>query len=184
MPWRRSERPQPPPTPLPVPDAEAVRRAALLASWQRDRRVAKRRLAWRWILWYAHQYRWYLLAFMGVLAWVGVSMVRQPVVRSAPQRPDAVSMPDARPSTPTQDVLVTAPSSDATPPLPAATLIPATTYAGLPDLDRAAVRLRPSATREPPPQVTSNASQLPVVGPDTSMTPSLIFENWLHSKEP
>ena len=51
--WRRSI-PQSPrsPGPKPVPDTNELRRAALQASWQRDRRVAQRRMAMRWALWY------------------------------------------------------------------------------------------------------------------------------------
>jgi hypothetical protein len=37
--------------PAVVADSESLRRAALLASWQRDRSVAKRRLWWRWTVW-------------------------------------------------------------------------------------------------------------------------------------
>jgi hypothetical protein len=33
------------------PDAEALRQAALRASWSRDRRVARRRVALRWLAW-------------------------------------------------------------------------------------------------------------------------------------
>lgn len=41
------------PAPYPVRDTESLRRAALQASWQRDRSVGRRRLAWRWALWLA-----------------------------------------------------------------------------------------------------------------------------------
>jgi hypothetical protein len=34
-----------------VPSSDTVRRAALSASWARDRRVARRRLALRWLFW-------------------------------------------------------------------------------------------------------------------------------------
>lgn len=34
-----------------VPSSEAVRVAALSASWVRDRQLRRRRLAWRWLLW-------------------------------------------------------------------------------------------------------------------------------------
>lgn len=37
--------------PAVLPSSDAVRRAALARSWQRDRRVGRRRLAWRWTLW-------------------------------------------------------------------------------------------------------------------------------------
>jgi hypothetical protein len=55
MPWSKITPPQ---TRTPhdgpetaVPSSEAIRRAALSASWERDRRVASRRLAVRWLLW-------------------------------------------------------------------------------------------------------------------------------------
>lgn len=39
-----------------VTDSDALRRAALARSWQRDRRVGRRRLAWRWCLWLLGRY--------------------------------------------------------------------------------------------------------------------------------
>ena len=39
-------------SPAPVPDIDVLRRAALQASWRRDRRIARRRTAMRWALWY------------------------------------------------------------------------------------------------------------------------------------
>lgn len=38
--------------PAPLPDPDALRRAALAASWQRDRHVGRRRLAWRHLQWF------------------------------------------------------------------------------------------------------------------------------------
>lgn len=35
----------------PVPSTESLRQRALSISWRRGRRVAQRRLAWRWLLW-------------------------------------------------------------------------------------------------------------------------------------
>lgn len=35
-----------------VPDADALRQAALRASWARDHTVRRRRIAWRWVLWF------------------------------------------------------------------------------------------------------------------------------------
>lgn len=54
-----------------VPDSDSLRRAALQASWQRGRWVARRRLWWRWTVWAL--LRWVLpaaavLALMGGLA--------------------------------------------------------------------------------------------------------------------
>ena len=36
--------------------SDALRRAALEKSWQRDRRVGRRRVAWRWMLWLLWRY--------------------------------------------------------------------------------------------------------------------------------
>lgn len=47
--------------PSTVPDPDALRLTALQASWRRDRQVGRRRLAWRWAVWYAIQFRWWLL---------------------------------------------------------------------------------------------------------------------------
>lgn len=49
--WSRSTSPTVQAAPAAVPDAQALRRAALQASWQRDRRVGQRRLALRWLVW-------------------------------------------------------------------------------------------------------------------------------------
>lgn len=59
---------RPHPRQLPIPSSEAVRTAALQASWRRDRRVARRRIAWRWIAWYAQRYLPALLALLALLA--------------------------------------------------------------------------------------------------------------------
>ncbi len=57
--------------PAPVPDGEATRRAALQASWRRGRSVARRRLAWRWTLWFVLRglLPALLLAGAAALAW-------------------------------------------------------------------------------------------------------------------
>ena len=47
----RVPRSVPPPGPHRVPDSEALRRHALMVSWQRDREVAARRVRQRWIIW-------------------------------------------------------------------------------------------------------------------------------------
>jgi hypothetical protein len=55
---------------VPVIDTNTLRRAALQNSWQRDQRVARRRLAVRWVLWWLWKYRYYLLALCAVLVCV------------------------------------------------------------------------------------------------------------------
>ncbi|MGE0098365.1 MAG: hypothetical protein AB7S86_08440 [Hydrogenophaga sp.] len=56
------------------PDAEALRQAALRASWVRDRRVGRRRVAVRWIAWAFWRYGLALLLVLvmavAVVAWV------------------------------------------------------------------------------------------------------------------
>lgn len=51
----------------PVIDTNTLRQTALQNSWQRDQRVARRRLAVRWVLWWVWKYRYYLLALCAVL---------------------------------------------------------------------------------------------------------------------
>ena len=55
MPWSKASTVQTPkPNARPsaaVPTSDTVRRAALSASWALDQRVARRRLALRWLLW-------------------------------------------------------------------------------------------------------------------------------------
>ncbi len=50
-----------------VIDTNTLRQAALQKSWQRDQRVARRRLAVRWVLWWVWKYRYNLLALCAVL---------------------------------------------------------------------------------------------------------------------
>ena len=66
--WRRSETPPSPHEgPPSIPDSDAVRQAALQASWRRDRRVAQRRIAWRWLTWYFQRFSPYVVAGFAVL---------------------------------------------------------------------------------------------------------------------
>lgn len=52
-----------------LPTSEELRNQALCASWQRDRQVARRRLAWRWAWWYVARYAWApVLAVMALAA--------------------------------------------------------------------------------------------------------------------
>jgi hypothetical protein len=52
---------------LPVIDTNTLRQAALETSWLRDQRVARRRLAIRWTLWWLWKCRYYLLAVCAIL---------------------------------------------------------------------------------------------------------------------
>lgn len=178
MPWRRSERLKPPTSPLPVPDAESVRRAALMASWQRDRRIAQRRLAWRWLLWCVGRYLLPALALLVALllaAW----LIRSQFLQQEDSR--GAALEPAMAGTPRQ-----VPQAQPAPREPAASLIPATTYLGLPPLDAAALQLRPVTglgTAPTPASVAAAAGVDDTASEDRSPSP-LKPENWLHSKEP
>ncbi len=74
MPWSKNPPTQTPsPTPrgrAAVPTSEAIRRAALGASWARDHRVARRRLALRWLLWAGWRIGLPVLIALAVAAWL------------------------------------------------------------------------------------------------------------------
>ncbi|MGA8513330.1 MAG: hypothetical protein WB821_00990 [Burkholderiaceae bacterium] len=53
---------------MPVLDTNSLRESALRASWQRDQRVARRRLAIRWTLWWLWKYKHFILAALLLLA--------------------------------------------------------------------------------------------------------------------
>ncbi len=54
----------------PVIDTNTLRQAALQKSWQRDQRVARRRVALRWVLWWLWKCRYYLLIACAVVAYL------------------------------------------------------------------------------------------------------------------
>jgi len=82
-------------TPAPVPDVDALRLAALQASWQRDRWVARRRVALRWVLWYAGKYGLQVLLALAVAAFVWLRVL--PAL-NAPDEPVAVPAPVPTPA--------------------------------------------------------------------------------------
>jgi hypothetical protein len=53
---------------MPVVDTNTLREAALRASWRRDQRVARRRLAIRWTLWWIWKFKHFILAACVLLA--------------------------------------------------------------------------------------------------------------------
>ena len=68
--------------PAPVPDIDVLRRAALQASWRRDRRIARRRTAMRWALWYGVRGLPLVLLAAAVAVWLLVPLadhLRTPV---------------------------------------------------------------------------------------------------------
>jgi hypothetical protein len=76
---------------LPVIDTNALLEAALYASWQRDQRVGRRRLAVRWVLWWLWKYGIYVLAMFAMLV-LGFFML-YPEAYSSPAAP-ANNAPD------------------------------------------------------------------------------------------
>jgi hypothetical protein len=136
-----------------------VRQSALQASWQRDRWVAKRRIALRWLVWLSWRYGLPVLAtatalaiaWRVVLAWPFAA----PPESGAASHPAAVHAP-AFPETAPDDTpmkLRFDPAWPVAPPKASQTIYPKTPTQS--DLDAAA----------PSP-------------------PHLKPENWLHSKEP
>lgn len=166
--WQRSE-PQEPPRHLPptIPGSDSVRQAALQASWRRDRRVARRRIAWRWVTWYFQRFSPHVLVGVALLigaTYLNGSLSSWPATSDRPAGPAAAvaSTPSLQPAAP----VVQAPE----PPVQQAE----ETATDLP------MRLRASSALE-----VHAAAPSPPVGPKISPdTLSLKPENWLHSKEP
>jgi hypothetical protein len=70
---------------LPVIDTNALLEAALYASWQRDQRVGRRRVAMRWVLWWLWKYGIYVLAVLAML--VSAFFLLYPEAYSSPAAP-------------------------------------------------------------------------------------------------
>ena len=82
--------------PRPLPGTETVRQAALAASWRRDRAVARRRLARRWVVWYLWRSMPYLLA-AGALLGVSVYLWRASATPSGPHQASLMTEPAQAP---------------------------------------------------------------------------------------
>lgn len=169
---------------VPVLDTEALRRTALAASWQRDRRVGRRRLVLRWLGWALWRYLLpaLLLAGLCALLWLYLVPMLHAEIElkhaSAKERAPAVESPSptaspAIPSASTND-MTAAPPDFATGP-------------SWPDPGPAtAIQLKFDAGYTPP-QAQSPSAQKPATTSteDASVIqPQLKPENWLHSKEP
>jgi len=147
----------------------------LQASWQRSQRVARRRLAWRWLSWFGLRYALpaLLLAVMATWFWQfspfasEATSVEPPLATTLP----ALTSPSAAPviDTPVADESVNpdwvrfSPEGEELP-------MPLTLRLDLAwgqKQDQPAAHAAASTEAEP-----------------TDLTPSLQPENWLHSKEP
>lgn len=188
--WRTRAHPTVPRS-APVPDAQVLRQAILQASWRRNRWVAQRRLAWRWLLWFGMRYALPALAVAGVGAWLWLMVLpgtalpwvgraalapapssQPPAVEATqPHSPPALApAPDARLThdhdTDTEAAVLYSPEGEELPvPLPLKF-----------EPRWAAAAAAPSASR-----TASRADHLPV---EPFPHPTLQSENWLHSKEP
>lgn len=161
MQWQRSAHQQPPSPRQPsIPGSEAVRLAALQASWRRDRSVARRRIFWRWVVWFAFRYLSWLLVALALLIAAGYLAGWFPEVPAAEQRLIEAEAAVYAPSLVAIEPLEPVAETDWTPLNP--------------------LKLRASVQLERSAKDMTTAVEAPT-SPDTL---SLIPENWLHSKEP
>lgn len=89
-------------------DADALRQAALRSSWARDQRVARRRLALRWLAWAFWRYGIAILLVVAVavsvVAWmrsISQTSQRSPRFTVVPAQPHA----SAAPLTPSETII-------------------------------------------------------------------------------
>jgi hypothetical protein len=116
--WRRPPQIRLIPQIAPVPDAEAVRRAALQASWRRDRWVARRRVWLRWLVWVTARYLMPALLVFGLGAWLWLGVLTD---MGKPLDPGTIfQKPTTSPPPAAPPVHVTAPVPATPPPLSSA----------------------------------------------------------------
>ena len=150
----------------PVPDVEGLRRAALQASWRRDRRVAQRRMAVRWIAWYALR-GLPLLAIAGAV-FLGVS--NRSTGRLAERTPAA---PQRHAGQPELQLRLGSPLESASPIATATSTATATATSTATATPQA---VGPQSTSVPLADKASSTTNFP--------SPQLRPDNWLHSQEP
>jgi hypothetical protein len=78
--------------PYAVPDTDALRRAALAASWQRDRKVGASRIRWRWALWAA--------IYLGLPLLLGLLLFLLAVLHQPQPEPGPAAAPETRQAPP------------------------------------------------------------------------------------
>jgi hypothetical protein len=184
--WRRSPQPLSIPPSAPVPDAEALRRAALQASWRRDRWVARRRVLLRWLLWATGRYLMPAMLVFGLGAWLWLGVL--PNMGNPLDRLAIFQQPAANPAaaTPPPPVAVATSSVQALAPAePATAEDDGPAYS--PEGEELPVPLR--LRFEPRWAVSASSGSITATvsaAADTLTTiqPHLKPENWLHSKEP
>ena len=185
--WRRSPQPLPIPPSAPVPDAEALRRAALQASWRRDRWVARRRVWLRWLLWASGRYLMPAMLVFGLGAWLWLGVLPgmgNPLDRLAIYLQPAANPAPTAPPPPMAAVTPSAQPQPIPPAEPAsANDSPAYSPEGeeLPEPLRLRFETRWAASATSG-SITATASA--VADTFTPTQTHLKPENWLHSKEP
>lgn len=131
--------------------------SALQASWRRDRRVARRRIVWRWMLWYAQRCAPALLALLALLVVAGYLAGWLPAMPWTDKRPaKAVAAAHVPPVAP-----VASPESAA-------------------ETNNTPLTLHLSRQLEPHAAATALLGDAQTSADTLTLTP----ENWLHSKEP
>lgn len=163
--WSRTQTSKLPLATASVPHSQALLQAALQASWKRDRRVGRRRLALRWVVWAFLRYGLPFLLLLAVATVVWFWLV--PSLRAMAVNQAIISPPEV--ATPVQTLPVTATE-------PADTNIKIDTTG-----DSIALRLERILSSGSPATDSANRSPTAV---EPVNNPSLKPENWLHSKEP
>ena len=153
-------------TAAPVPDIDVLRRAALQASWRRDRRIARRRTAVRWALWYGVRGLPLLMVAAAVAVWL---LVPREDHSRTPVTPPALSV---QPNPPHDEPGIQLKLESPFRPTQPVANVPAAA-ANLPGAVAPAIAL-------PLSQPLSQPVPLPLPQP----SPQLKTDNWLHSKEP
>jgi len=184
--WRRSAPTFTAPPVAPVPDAEALRRAALQASWQRGRWVARRRVVLRWALWAASRYLMPALAVFGVAGWLWLGVLpslhtpwlQLPPWAGTSQAPTAPPSPAPTSTTPSPEATATSAEPEQSAP-------PAVEYSPEGEELPRPLALKFEARWAAAPQTSpAGAASQPSVDREPEISPPLKPENWLHSKEP
>ncbi len=170
----------------PVPDIDGLRRAALQASWRRDRRVAQRRMAFRWIAWYALRGLPLVLIAAAVWFWVlpqlagsALAPANPPVQQASPKASASVAPVASIASIASvASVAPVTPAAMAAPPIPA-----------MPEMQRGETGLelrleRPLELPFQPGLPATSAQAANAQSAKESPSPQLKPDNWLHSQEP
>ena len=163
--WHRSVPAQTLPAPGPVPDVHALRQLRLQASWQRDRWVARRRVALRWALWFAGRYVLPAALVLAAAMLLWFWLIPHWMAPAALPATSPAAMPASAP------VAIWAPTPATAPvQLPEPALEPVLQLRLQSELPAAGTSAPPSKAAAP------RADKFP--------SPKLAPDNWLHSKEP